>query len=71
MEDELLANYFLASFHHTKSSLYKYRQQKFPKAPTCRKEIEIPDDWKLTLDRTELFLQIDDGHDERIMVNKI
>lgn len=59
----------IASFMKSKSRLYKHRQKIFPVQPKHRKDIVIPDEWKLTLDRSETFLLVDDGIDDRILVN--
>lgn len=56
-------------FTKIRGRLYRERRAIFPTAPRARNEILIPDQWKLTLDKAETFLLIDDGINYKILVH--
>lgn len=58
----------MESWDDIKQNVYRYRRELFPRAPSCRADICFPDDWKMTLDKRQEFLLIDDGIENRILV---
>lgn len=66
--NERSAHLMMNSFSKSKRNLYRYRAETFPKNPKNRTEVAVDGKWKLTLDQSELFLLVDDGVENRIMV---
>lgn len=68
LSNENSAYVALDAFEKTKRSLQRERQRCFPVAAHERIDIQIPTDWKLTLNKTEEFLLCDTETKDRILV---
>lgn len=71
LRDENGAHLMMDSFSKYKRNLYRYRSETFPKNPINRQDVDLDGKWKLTLDKSEPFLLVDDGIENRILVNNI